>query len=43
MFLVISILINLGNIGIGHTRYSTTGTDSKQNAQPFRFLELMEK
>ncbi|MBK90806.1 MAG: amidophosphoribosyltransferase [Chloroflexi bacterium] len=23
-----------GGIGIGHTRYSTTGSDSKQNAQP---------
>ena len=27
-----------GNIGIGHTRYSTTGTDSKQNAQPLQVL-----
>tara|TARA_Y100000817_G_C16838938_1_gene537102 strand:+ start:25 stop:1491 length:1467 start_codon:yes stop_codon:yes gene_type:complete len=23
-----------GNLGIGHTRYSTTGSDSKKNAQP---------
>ncbi len=25
-----------GNISVGHVRYSTTGTDSKRNAQPLR-------
>ena len=27
-----------GNIGIGHTRYSTTGKDSKINAQPLQVI-----
>ena len=29
-----------GNIGIGHTRYSTTGSDSKKNAQPLQVIGI---
>ncbi|GIS30124.1 MAG: hypothetical protein Ct9H90mP2_05070 [Dehalococcoidia bacterium] len=32
-----------GNIGIGHTRYSTTGKEANKTPNLFRFLEPMEK